>query len=1013
MKNIYIKFIIVFLSLNFSQNFYGQTLLHYWNFNVNTSEATIVTPTLSQISGSSLTAIQSASSVIDFAGGTGQNFEIQNLNARNSDVAGTHLRFNNPIGGELVFAIPTTGYQAIVVKFATRRSASGAGTQNWFYSTDGTNYVALNTIIPNNGDPALATLDFSGIVSANNNPNFKIKVSFSVGTGGTVGNNRFDNFTVEGTPAGGLDTTPPTVTINPANASVNVSTAANIFFTFNEPIRLVNNNLLDNTNVDANFELRLNNATGNLIPFDATISGNIVTIDPTPTLLTNQNYYVVLLPNTVEDFSNNAVSATNTSIFTTASSTVSIASNFITVNENQGVLNFVINISSPTTGSVNLVLRPSNFNTANAADFTFASQTINLTPSTSASQTISIPIIDDTVAEQQAEYFVLALENPVGYSITGNNTATIFIRDNDKPIPTTTQQIKLNFVGSFDPSGISTSTCEIVAYDPISKKLFATSAIAGFLDIINFSDPTTPTVASSVNMSVYGGITSVAVKNGIVAVSCPNANEQLNGSVVFLNTNGVFQKQVTVGALPDMLTFTPDGTKVLTANEGQPNVAYTIDPEGSVSIIDISGGIANLTQSNVTTLGFTSFNGQETTLTTSGVRKVKATSTLSQDLEPEYITINPDSTKAWVVLQENNAIAEINLSTSSITSLWGLGLKDVSLPGNGMDISDNNGQVLIANWPMKAFYEPDGISHFNVAGTDYIVTANEGDEKDYTGFSERIALGDVGYVLNPTNFSNASVLKQTYNMGRFRVTNANGNTDTNPDFEEIFCNGTRSFSIFNANTKQIVYDSGDSFETYSAANFPTIFNADHTASNTPKARSRVRGPEPEGITTAKIGTQTFAFITIERLGGVMVFNVTNPNAVTFVDYKNSRSTSAYSGDQGPEGIIYIPASSTITQKSYIVVANEISGTISTYEVDESQLSNTEFTNEMATFNIFPNPSLNGIVYFNRMADVEVFDATGKSILKQKNALTIDIQKLATGIYFVKTTEGIVKKLIVK
>ena len=178
-------------------------------------------------------------------------------------------------------------------------------------------------------------------------------------------------------------------------------------------------------------------------------------------------------------------------------------------------------------------------------------------------------------------------------------------------------------------------------------------------------------------MLPYGSsITSVAAMNGIVAASVPNNDGMANGSVVFFNTNGDFLKQVTVGVLPDMVTFSPDGKKVLTANEGQPNHAYTIDPEGSVSVIDISGGIPGLTQANVATLYFTAFNASEINLIANGVRKTKATSTLSQDLEPEYITISPDSKKAWVTLQENNSIAEINLVTNTILRIRAQGTKD-------------------------------------------------------------------------------------------------------------------------------------------------------------------------------------------------------------------------------------------------------------------------------------------------------------------------------------------------
>ncbi len=1010
MKNKYNFSLLMLALFTFSGSVFSQTLLNYWNFNNGATVATVTTPTTSGVAGASLAADAGGTSFIE-SPATGQNFDIQNLNTRNSDVAGTHLRFNNPIGGTLEFSLPTTGFQDIIIKFATRRSGSGAGSQIWSYSIDGTNFMAFvtNSITE---VPTLSTLNFTSILGANDNPNFKLRVSFAQGGGGTAGNNRFDNFTTEGNSIGGVDITAPNVVLVPTNGAANVNASSNFSLTLNEPIRLINDTAVDNNNVAGLVELRLNDETGTTIPFDATISGNIITVDPINALIPNQNYFLALKPKTVEDENNNVITINYSSIFTTGSPTVSMVSNFITVNENQGILNFVLNVSSPATSSVDLVLKPASFNTASNSDFTFATQTINFTANSPATVTIQIPIIDDSILEQQAEYFVVALENANGISVSGTNTATIYIKDNDRLAKIPTEQIKLNYVGSFDPSGANTSTCEIVVHDPISQKIFTTSAVAGFLDIIDFSNPLVPTVVNSISMIPYGGITSVAVKNGIVAVASPNADEQLNGSVVFFNTSGQFQKQVTVGALPDMITFSPDGNKVLTANEGQPNLAYTIDPEGSVSIIDVSVGISNLTQANVTTLLFDGYNANEAAIVASGVRKVKSTSTLSQDLEPEYITITPDSQKAWIVAQENNAIIELNLTSNTLGSIWALGTKDISLFGNGMDISDNNGQVLIANWPLKALFHPDGIVNFAVNGVNYLATANEGDERDISGFSERTTVGNSGYILDPAIFPNASVLKQTYNMGRFRVSNAIGNTDADSQFEEIKCLGSRSFSIFNADTKQIVFDSGDDFEMYTAKNFSTIFNANHE-NNTPKGRSAAKGPEPEGITTAAIAGRLFAFISLERIGGVMVYDITDPNNVTFVDYKNSRSTSAYAGDQGPEGITYIPASQSPTNKAYILVANEISGTITTFEIDTTLLTAVTFENEIATFNIFPNPSEKGIIYFNRIANIELFDVSGKLLLSQKDALVIDTTHFQSGIYLLKTDQGLIKKIVIK
>lgn len=697
------------------------------------------------------------------------------------------------------------------------------------------------------------------------------------------------------------------------------------------------------------------------------------------------------------------------------SQTISFASSFIVTNENQDTINVTLNLVNPNISSVNLVVKTTPFSTANSADFTLTTQTLNFTAASATSQVITIPIIDDAIEEQHSEYFVLTLENPSGLTIGSNAATTIYIKDNETQAPVPNADITLDYIGSFDPSGAGVSTCEIVVHDPVSQRLFTISAVSKKLEIINFANPTSLSVINSIDMTPYGGITSVAVKNGIVAVSSPNLVEQNNGSVVFFDTNGVFLKQVTVGAFPDMITFTPDGNKVLTANEGQPNDAYTTDPEGSVSIIDISGGIAGLTQSNVTTLLFTAYNAQETTLLASGIRKTKSTSTLSQDFEPEYITISANSQKAWVTIQENNAIAEINLTTNTYTDVWALGTKDVSIPGNGMDISDNNGQVLIANWPIKSYYIPDAVANYSVAGTNYLVTANEGDEKEYAGLNERTTVGATTLVLDATVFPNATILKSNNNAGRMRVTYLNGNTDADPEFEELYSLGSRSFSIFNADTKTIVYDSGDDFEKYTALTpaFSTVFNADHSPNNNSKVRSRSKGPEPEGITLAELGGKTFAFITLERIGGVMVYDVTNPSDAKFVDYKNSRNVSAYGGDNGAEGVTFIKATDSPTTKNYVIVANEISGTLSLFEVNTSTLSIDNYAFEPKTFVLFPNPNETGIVYFNRIADYELFDYSGKLIESKKEVLTINTSSLSTGIYVVKTSEGITKKLVVK
>jgi hypothetical protein len=1121
----------------------AQTLIHYWNFNAFDTEANHLAPSYTA-GGASLVYIAGGSSANDYLNGTGQNFSVLNLNARNGDPSGNHLRINNPIGATLILSLPSTGFQDVVLKYATRRSGSGAGTQEIAYAVDGVNYTPFTTIAPNNGDPTLQTLDFSAIPATDNNPNFKVRVTFLLGNGGDVGNNRFDNITLDGAPAG-ADVLPPSVSFTPVNGAIDLPVNTAPVIIFNEEVRNIDNSVIDNISVDSLVIFKQNNAAGADIPFNAAFSGNVITITPAAPLANNQQYYVALKARVVEDLSNNAVTTVQAATFTTiatqtifnpgdllfvgyqmnavpnedriafitfvdilpgtkinftdakyttnipaqcaggivwtapasgvpartvvtinndagtantgtvtgstfglsangdqvivytgtsaapqyitalssnawlaantscsgsfsivpaaltdgvnainlstatgntagntvnayytgtltgtaaalkalisnpanwngtasgtpaqswpnwntpgnpggSNTTISFSSAVLSVSEATGTATVQIKLTNPATATVDLVVKGAPFSTAGAGDFTLSTQTLHFTADSNATQTITIPIQDDA-ANEQDEYFILSLENPAGLTIGSNQFMTVYIRDNDRHAPVPNKQIELSYVGSYDPSGSNNASAEIVAYDSASKRLFVISSIQNRLDIADFSNPDSIKPVAGIDMTPYGGITSVAVRNGIVAAAVPNANQQLNGSVIFFNVDGLFQKQVTVGALPDMITFTPDGKSVMTANEGQPNNSYTVDPEGSISIIDISGGIASLTQNNVTTLDFTAFNAQAPALIAAGVRKGFPASTLSQDLEPEYITITPDSKKAWVILQEANAFAVVDLVTKTVTDIWPLGKKDHSLPGNGFDASDRGSEIHIANWPVKGLYMPDGIANYTVNGTTYIVGANEGDDREYSAFNERVRVNASTYKLDSVAFPNAAALKNDNNLGRLRVTTASGDTDGDGDFDEIHLIGGRSFSIWNTATKSIAYDSKDDFEQYLAKtpeNNP-LFNTDHE-SNARKSRSTSKGPEPEGLALAAIEGKQYAFISLERQGGVMAYDITNPADVKFVDYKNPRNHTSYGGDNGPEGIVYISNTASPDGKHYILVANEISGTLSIYRLN--------------------------------------------------------------------------------
>jgi len=225
-------------------------------------------------------------------------------------------------------------------------------------------------------------------------------------------------------------------------------------------------------------------------------------------------------------------------------------------------------------------------------------------------------------------------------------------------------------------ASIELSGAEIIAHDDSTQRLFAVTGNE-FLEIIDIADPANPIPVDSINLEPFTA-NSVAAKNGIVAVAIENTVAQEPGRVAFFDGEGEFFGAVTVGALPDMVTFTPDGQKVLVANEGEPNDDYTIDPEGSVSIIDLSGGVANLTQADVTTAYFAAFNDRLSELVAEGVRIFGPGATVAEDVEPEYITVSQDSQTAWISLQENNAIARLDINAGEITGIFPLGFKDHS-----------------------------------------------------------------------------------------------------------------------------------------------------------------------------------------------------------------------------------------------------------------------------------------------------------------------------------------------
>jgi hypothetical protein len=476
----------------------------------------------------------------------------------------------------------------------------------------------------------------------------------------------------------------------------------------------------------------------------------------------------------------------------------------------------------------------------------------------------------------------------------------------------------------------------------LGDRLYSTNHTS--LDIVDISDPSAPGLIKQLDLSSYGanGITSVAASKGRVAVAIPATDKTKPGTVVVMDPDGKVLAEVPVGALPDMLTFDDKGQMLVVANEGEPT-AYPstaeTDPEGSVTVIYIDRLLKSQGKS-VTTIGFTDFNegGSRHAELPADVRIFGPGASVAQDLEPEYITI--EGNRGYVSLQENNAVAELDLRSGRVIAIRPLALKDHSLDGNGLDPSDSEvskdprvGSISIANWPVFGMPQPDAIASYVVGGQTYIISANEGDARDYDGFAEESRVKDLAddfsIPLDVDVFPNAADLLKDSALGRLTVTTVGADSDGNGKTDKILAFGTRSMSIWQADGTR-VWDSGDILEEQTALALPEHFN-NNNDENAFDNRSDNKGPEPEGVAVGEIGDRTYAFVGLERVGGMAVFDVTNPASATFVEYVTTRdftkSPTDGSTDSGPEVMSFVSAEDSPNGKPLVIMSNEWSGSI--------------------------------------------------------------------------------------
>ncbi len=498
-------------------------------------------------------------------------------------------------------------------------------------------------------------------------------------------------------------------------------------------------------------------------------------------------------------------------------------------------------------------------------------------------------------------------------------------------LPAIAAPIEFVQLGRYDSGIRKASAAEIVSYDPTTQQLYVTNASENAVDMLDISDPEHPTLISSLDLDPYGtGINSVAVKNGLVACAVESDPKQHPGSIVIFTTSAEHIATIPAGALPDMVTFSPDGRYLCSANEGEPSDDYTIDPPGSITIITIPEDPTTISNADARTATFELF---DTLGVPDGVRITGPGATPSMDLEPEYIAIDEDSKRAYVSCQENNAIAVIDLELGIVIDLFSAGSLDHSIFSNAFDGSDRDSGIRIDIAPVHGMRQPDTIACTRIDGTDYIITANEGDPRGYNAFDEQIRVKDL--TLDPRAFPNHADLQRDDRIGRLKVSSVSGDPDHDNDHDTLYSFGSRSVSIF-TRTGRLVSDTGSLFERTVAQLDPTRFNVNEDKTEI-DSRSDDRGPEPEALTVGKLGNRTYAFVGLERTSTIIALDITDPEkpelAAYFSSTTNDGSPEGAAADIAPEGMLFIDASSSPIGAPLLVVTNEFSGTTLVLRVD--------------------------------------------------------------------------------
>lgn len=510
--------------------------------------------------------------------------------------------------------------------------------------------------------------------------------------------------------------------------------------------------------------------------------------------------------------------------------------------------------------------------------------------------------------------------------------------------------IVLSRLGTYRSGNFSDSAVEgPPAYDWERRRLYFPLKTKQRIDVLDITNPSEPVRDFKIDIDFLAEpLDGIAYNGKILAAAFKGAGKSAPGIVALLDRDGRLKAvPIPVGPQPSAIRFTRDRRKLLVVGRGEASGDYSEDPKGTLTIIDTCNRDV-CKKAKVDSVDFRRFNNRQQELINLGVRLYGPNASVAQDLEPESISVAPDDRTAWLTLQRNNALAVIDLKKAEVTQIVPLGFKDHSRPGAGLDASDRDGRINIALWPLRSWYQPDAIAAYPSGGGVFLVTANEGDPRDFERYTEVTTVAELR--LDRTAFPQAAALQRPEQLGRLQVTTVDGDPDKDGDYDALYAFGGRSFSVWSA-SGHLIFDSGDAFERITAQAVPTSFNASDI-NNRLDDRSPSRGPEPEPLEVGSIGEKTYAFVGFERLGGVIAYDITDPARPRFEQYINNRNFAVDPatcinvanplpacqdiGDLSVEGVLFIPASQSPIGVPLLVLTHETSESLTLYRIDPTQ-----------------------------------------------------------------------------